>query len=597
MSNMKYTKRSKRNNDVKEAIWKAYGKYCPICKQYLPLAELTIDRIIPEDQSALSSETLEYYDRLCKDGFMINCLENYMPMHGRENIEKGNKDLGVYQFQHRLLTAKSKVKAILVNLQEKKIRKRKDTLIYQLGNLVGNDDSEAEFIYNYITKQNNEFEVKRDILDGYRHYHCTFAEKNVALFFNIPKTIEEGASCLLTFTSLRISACLITINQNQINEVLFSSVKTSPTKASRKFILFPDRHNNEEYFVQLGNNRFTLKIQELEQLCNIIDDLYDEYIKVFENIENAMGTTEFEYDSDVKGYKLLKMSKQLWNLLFRYSWKYDWDNGNDDRYIFNKTGTQIQINSPFSNKNFRGGIHSVLHPVEDIHSIVIYWKEGFSSYYEDNTLNIYNQDQKWKCDYTYEWLMDTFIPNALYEEYLDNLNIGARLLQKKLNFLEFKNKINYKRLGIYRSIPSVSKLKTLDDKRDLLSYFGNIEILIRNSGKYIYFEYGEIISLLNTCNIVIASFKSKSHNLKPEWSYFNISEYMDAVNRMYNMVEANKQGEEFEECKICSLLKDVCRILSLDFINISEDILSDIKLELVQFNEAIRKILLIVKYK
>ena len=127
MSNIKYNKRSQKNKDVKEAIWKAYGKYCPICKQYLPLAELTIDRIIPEDQSDLSSETLEYYGKLCQDGFTINCLENYMPMHGRENIEKSNKDLGVCQFQHRLLIAKSKVKTILANLQKKDQKKERYT--------------------------------------------------------------------------------------------------------------------------------------------------------------------------------------------------------------------------------------------------------------------------------------------------------------------------------------------------------------------------------------------------------------------------------------------------------------------------------------
>lgn len=597
MNNAKYNKQSKKNNDVKEAIWKAYGKYCPICKEYLPLAELTIDRIIPEDQGELSAETLKYYYKLCGDGFVINCLENYMPMHGRENIEKGNRDLGVYQFENRLLTAKSKVNMILANMREKKITKKKDTLICELGKLAGNDNSEAEFIYNYITKQEREFEVKRDIFDAYRHYHCTFTEKNVALFLNIPKTLEEEASCLFTFTSLTISGCLITLNQNQIHDVLFNSIKTNPSKASRKFILFPDINNKQEYFIQLGNNRVTLKIEELQQLCRIIDDAYDKYIMILQNIEKAMGTTEYEYNCRVGGHKLLEIPKQLWDLLFRYSWKYDWENGKGDKYIFNKTGMQIQVNSPSSNEDFKNGIHAVLHPVENLHSISVYWKEGFLPYDGDTTLDIYNPKQKWKCNQTYEWLKNVFIPNALYEQYLCNPNTILNLFRKKLSFNEFKTTISYRDIGVYRFSSPIYRLKAVDSKRNLSNYFSSIQHLIQNTGDYIYFEYSQIISLLNVCNTLAIIFKNGSPDLKSEYSYFSINEYIDIINSMYDTLKHSNHGEDFEAVKICRLLGETCELINLDLVCLSDNILADIKIEITQFNEAIKKIVLINKYK
>ena len=597
MNNGNYNKSSKSNNDVKEAIWKAYGKYCPICREYLSRADLTIDRIIPEDHSSLSAETMKYYNKLCEDGFTINCFENFMPMHFRENVEKGNNDLGVYEFQQRLLTAKSKAKMVLANLNEKKVIKKKDTLICQLDKLVDNDKAEAEFIYYYLTKQKCGFERKRVVTEGYSHYHCTFAEKNIAVFFNIPKKLKAEASCLLTFTSLTISGCLITFNQKQIHDIIFSSIKTDPIKESRKFILFPDVTNKEEYFVQLGNNRITLKIEELEQLCMIIDDLYDEYIKIFQRIEEATGTIEYEYNRDVEGYKLLEMNKQLWNLLFGYSWKYDWSNGKSNKHIFNKTGKQIQVNSPSSNEKFKDSIHTVLHPVDDGYSVNVYWKEGFSPLDRYDSLDIYNPSQKWRCNYTYEWLINEFIPNALYEDYLSNLSIKTKLLQKKLDFIEFRRQINYENLGVRRFTPSIYKLRVLADKMDLFYYMAGIENLIRNNGEYIYFEYDEIIPFLNMCNTVVVIFKNSAPDSRTNWSYFNINGYIDTVNSMYDKLESSKSGETFETYKLYILLKDTCEIINCSFINLSKDILEDIKLEIAPFDEAIKKIALIDKYK
>lgn len=132
---------------------------------------------------------------------------------------------------------------------------------------------------------------------------------------------------------------------------------------------------------------------------------------------------------------------------------------------------------------------------------------------------------------------------------------------------------------------------------DLYYYFASAENLIRNCGEYIFFEDEEIISLLNTCNILAVIFKNSVPSQESRSPYFSISEYINNINNMYNTLESKKSGELFEARKVCDLLQHTSKIIACDYININVNMLEDIKLEITPFDELIKKVILLDKYK
>ena len=411
---MGYHPANKDDKDIREAIWVANNKICGYCKKYIELYDLEIDHIIPKRITKMDVVTREYYEKLKKDGFLVDCLENFIPIHRHENREKSNYVLDVHSLIIPLNTAKIKVPKILSEIEKLKNRKIRDIEISNLRTLINSDKNEAEKIYDYLTNESSEFEDEKAMYESFDYYIYKKSKANVVIDGFIPKSLQKQGSCLIVFKSLTIRGCLITFNQNDIFQFLFSGVKTKPELLKRKFILFNDINQKDLFFVQLGNNRLLLNKHELSNFCEIIDDYYEEYQKILNNIESAAGVSNFSYSQKNNGYKLLEIDLDLWNKLFEFSWEYDWDNGDSEWHIFNKNNLSIQI---YNNKTNEVGIHATLFPVKDKNRVTVYWQEGFSNLYSDNDLSLFHTNKKWRADYTLDWLVEKFIPFTLYNEY------------------------------------------------------------------------------------------------------------------------------------------------------------------------------------
>lgn len=491
MYNMGYHPANKDDKDIREAIWIANNKICGYCKKYIELYDLEIDHIIPKSITKADAQTREYYEKLKKDGFLVDCLENFIPIHRHENREKSNYVLDVHSLIIPLNTAKIKVPAILKELRKLKNRKTRDIEISNLRTLIKGDKNKAEKIYDYLTNEGNEFNDKKILQESFDYYIYKKSKSNVVIDGFIPKSLKKEGSCLIVFKSLTIRGCLITFNQNDIFHFLFSGVKTKPELMKRKFVLFNDINQKDHFFIQLGNNRLLLNKSELHNFCNIIDDYFDEYQNILNNIESAAGVSNFLYSKKNNGYKLIDMDLTLWNKLFEFSWEYDWNNGDSEWHIFNRNNLSIQI---YNTKNNEVGIHATLFPVKEKNRVTVYWQEGFSYFYRDDDLSLFNTNQKWRADYTLDWLIEKFIPFALYKEYKKEKSF----FRKKITFEGFKKNIYYNESEIFFHHKILMDLEKIKNKQMLIIYLkeiSNVFNYLRNNENIILSE--EVHSLNN----------------------------------------------------------------------------------------------------
>lgn len=613
---MEYHKASKENKNVREAIWKAYDGRCPICKENISLNQLSVDHIIPQKQEELSEDVINFYNKLKKEGFIIDCIENFMPMHQYENREKSNNNLSVYVYENRIEMAKRHSKKVLDILDEIKNRRTTDNIIVKLGGLVNGNLEEAENIYNYLTEDESVFTEERTVYESMDKIAYKNSKTKVSLYGYIPKNVnivnnnyskksnEEG-SCLILFTSLKIRGCLITFNQKNILNTLFTGIKTNPNLLLRKFVLFPDNENEIKYFIQLGNNRLLLDLSEVEQLCKIIDDFYDEYIKAIIKIESTIGAENFVPSSNYDGYRLIKVKKWLWDMLLNFSREFDEELGNTEWNIFYRNiAGDIKIFSNSKNKEFGLGFHVTLYSEEvqydyfprmkNTDEVYINWKEGYSHSCKDD-LTCFTEKQKWKVDYTYEWLMKKFIPYALYYNYKNNLKLFDKFLKKYLDFETYREKLDYNRMGIYSCEYPLIKTGSVYNKEKLIIYIAQLRDGIRNE-EMIFLQADVIKSLIRALCTCINLLKDINYKELKEYVSFIKSDDLKSVIDEVDKFAAKLTSKEYDTY----FIKRIFQVLINSFSNSKLDIgITEINMiirDLTLIDSFVRKEYILKKY-
>ena len=87
---MNYHPISKKDKVFREALWQAYDGRCAYCGKELSLKGMEIDHIIPVNPKNQSEKVMEFVKKLEEDGFVYDCIENFVPIHPIENKEKNN---------------------------------------------------------------------------------------------------------------------------------------------------------------------------------------------------------------------------------------------------------------------------------------------------------------------------------------------------------------------------------------------------------------------------------------------------------------------------------------------------------------------------
>lgn len=454
-------KYNKNGQAVRYAIWKAHNHLDFYSGNIIEYGMLEIDHIIPISLKQCPEELNSVLKQLgLPENFELDSLHNYVPTTKTSNNKK--KDIKFSKNCCILALEIAKRKVSVIEKMIKSFEDQKDVVenITKLKSIVAKEEKEIENVINILTDEKEFFECGKYLCEDLRFNVYKNSTKRVMIDAFLPSYEKIEGSCLILFKTISVRDCMITLNHEQIVNSLFEGRFTNPEYGLRGFVVCPD-FDKSKYYVQLGNNRFTLNSNDLLELCELVDDFSEHYISELKKFEDFYGTRDFK---PVKAgrYKLIKIKRSLWKMMLDFANKHDTCNGNTEWHIFSSNWSSIVIYT-FKSELYDDVIHATLHPVQDENFMIsltepddevwITWelKDGI---FIKRDVDKYNKGGYWNAKMTFNWITEEFIPRVIYE-----CNGNNSLFYKARDFQTFKKEFNVS------SHFYIDKITFLDDKQ------------------------------------------------------------------------------------------------------------------------------------
>lgn len=459
-------KYNKKNDIVRAALFYEYEGKCFYSNEPLRYKEMHIDHIIPQ---GLTNEKIKGIISVLglPEDFNINSLYNLVPCNPNVNEVK-NKNTYPEAFLGHCIYDKTtkKVDKVKNRIEQLKIDKNIDKAIAKLvataEGSIGKE--ELERIYDSISNE-KPYEESRRIHKYSDSYSYCKSLSNVELTAYLPLYPNIQGSCLITFNTLRLRDCMITLNHEQILNRLFEGIKTDLESGMRKFIIQNFYNDKKDYFVDLGNVRIPLKRDEVVQFLDIIDDFYDIYIESVKEIYQVFDWSNFHrIDRNKNNLTLCKISKKLWFEIGEFCRKFDYQNGNTEWHIFDATGSMIKILDK-ETQNFRAFIFPMIeeskYNIYSTEDVSIIWTD---EYFWDKKIEYYKENEYWSPMVTYKWLIKNLIPKVIYEI---EIRGAKKLFTPTKSFDSFKKEFDH--------INYVSLIPNQEIETDLLAILQKLQ--------------------------------------------------------------------------------------------------------------------------
>lgn len=270
----------------------------------------------------------------------------------------------------------------------------------------------------------------------------------------LTKSLDERSSCCLFFQQAGVSDCMISFGEESMEDTLFY-LSDKGFSEDRKFIWYIDEG---KVGMSFANNRFITDVETAQQLCDIIDDLYESYIENKKQIRTIVGANHF-MESDKGEFLMLRLPKQIWIAMVDFAQCHDHYYGDTEWDIFYPLNLFVK-NHIIIYKNhldkFDADVLAEL-CVHDMNSsyVDVVWKPGHSPM-------IYKMDGfddriKWKVQYTHDWILEKFIPYIYYSDLNNKRNLWDVLLRKAMSFETFAKMFDYRDFGIESAYCTVNK--------------------------------------------------------------------------------------------------------------------------------------------
>lgn len=507
-----------KNPIVKYAILEAHKFFCFYTGNKLTLLNCTIDHVIPESYKN-KPDILSKYVENYNGEFNVNNIDNLVPATFNANFSKGDKQYDLNTILHYLEQTKSKAPKILKRIEELKKYKNIEKMLATISNYISTSDDPKEEIskvIDFLANNRAPFEERRQILDT----HFVRSLPTVSIDAYLPSSFKDPGCCLLLFRSLFVSDCMITLNHAQIIQQLFSGLYTESKFEKRGFILHEDLYSPNIYHVQIGNNRFALMKNEVQELCEIIDDFSIVYLERYKFLEKRYGTIEFkEINAANFSIKMFEIKRSLWKQLIQFTLEFDYSKGNTEWHIFNATnGTIVVYPEDEILSQFYPAQSESLFYKSYMHSddnVLIFWKPS-SSFYN-------KEDKVWDCKKAYFWLTQKFIPYVIY--YYNIFNKDRSWFIKGCTYEQF-----IKQFDINKYINS-SNLKPIEKEIDEVSQISELKVAIDRMqyfftcSKNIHVSQTEIKATYEALALLIL------YTTLPEYSYSYIGGKLSCRNR------------------------------------------------------------------
>lgn len=192
----------------------------------------------------------------------------------------------------------------------------------------------------------------------------------------LPVSYDDKLCCLISFRETELSKNQITLDEVEIKNSLFIN-REEGINTNRGFII---GINNDDILIQLGNNRFTVDRYTTEMLCNLIDELYKEYMNKKENLLIMVGGVGFE-QVDFSLFKIMSVPNDIWDYMHDFANHHDHSTGNSEWHIFQMYNDKKQIVFYHNKERDSSIIADILCYLVsergDFYS-TLYWKAGYT---------------------------------------------------------------------------------------------------------------------------------------------------------------------------------------------------------------------------
>lgn len=429
---------SHKDQCLRNAIWKVYGKKCFYCGIMLDLNSLEIDHIIPTNRDDLvdNVEKLdleEYIKSIEAKGFIINCLQNYLPSCGHCNKMKSNDFFTVGNLRYFHEHTSKKVSKVIEELEKLKYKKVSIVEARENESLIKERQNDESLV------------IDKQILEGLNTSYYVYGLGEVRLNAFLPVDFESKLSCLIMFKQKGISECMFSLDEDYIQSLFFDGYSTG-INIDRKFIWYI---KDDSIGLKLPYNRFTTDMKTVKQLCELTDDLYREFHKRKEQLVNVVGGRLFE-EVGSGMFKLITLPKWIWYKMYDFAQKHDYAFGDSKWDIFYPTNYYSR-DKIIIYKNHKAEFDAdvlVELVVKDSQYdyVEILWKAGYSP--QIDNLDGFNNVQKWTVEYTHDWIINEFLPYVFYKEEENKEHLLKNMFKKKIDFEVYKSQFDGRKYNI-----------------------------------------------------------------------------------------------------------------------------------------------------
>lgn len=422
---MEYHKIDKKELYLRTAMWKCYKKRCVYCGVALEVRHIQVDHILPEDESKIDfndKQLNEYIKELKENGFEKNSIENYILSCSDCNNKKRNYVFSVsnMRFFHDLASRNS----LKIYKEMKRMKMGESEL--PVKNTVQNFQNYSvadlychKSVYKLIGQIKFEYGLGDVRIDAY-----------------LPYSYDDSISCLISFKEIYQSHLFITYGEDDIINFMFTGYKTNIKENKRGWCTICENDSLKAYQIKLPNITFNCTYETLEQMAEICDSLYEEYLLQKININNILESDMFPQSSK-DTFKLISLKNEIYILFQNYieNHQYDQDK-NIETNIFH-----LQFNNPDfyidTNINETGNksIHAKIKVVKNGDYYDFFWKPGYSNSDMYDKMLDFDNVIKWTALYTYNKLVYDFIPAALQENYINNISFFKKLRNRKYKII------------------------------------------------------------------------------------------------------------------------------------------------------------------
>lgn len=252
----------------------------------------------------------------------------------------------------------------------------------------------------------------------------------------LPYSYDDSISCLISFKEIYQSHLFITYGEDDIINFMFTGYKTNIKENKRGWCTICENDSLKAYQIKLPNITFNCTYETLEQMAEICDSLYEEYLLQKININNILESDMFPQSSK-DTFKLISLKNEIYILFQNYieNHQYDQDKNietNIFHLLFNNSDFYIDTNI---NETGNKSIHAKIKVVKNGDYYDFFWKPGYSNSDMYDKMLDFDNVIKWTALYTYNKLVYDFIPAALQENYINNISFFKKLRNRKYKII------------------------------------------------------------------------------------------------------------------------------------------------------------------